>query len=63
MEQNGATSISQLPSSNQIANSIENIPQNANMMNSSNMNNIVIRGNNIDRLEDYLNKNQHLMKN
>ena len=45
MEQNsqsGVTSINQLPSSNQIANSIENIPQNANMMNSSSMNNIVL---------------------
>ena len=45
MEQNGFTSISQLPSSNQIANSIENIPQNANMMNASTMNNIVITKN------------------
>lgn len=27
------------------------------------MNNIIIRGNNIDRLEDYLHKNQHLLKN
>lgn len=48
MEQNslnGVTSISQLPSSNQIANSIENIPQNANMMNASSMNNIVISKN------------------
>tara|TARA_B100000902_G_scaffold96841_1_gene99485 strand:- start:190 stop:909 length:720 start_codon:yes stop_codon:yes gene_type:complete len=42
---NGVTSISQLPSSNQIANSIENIPQNANMMNASSMNNIVISKN------------------
>lgn len=48
MEQNsqsGVTSISQLPSSNQIANSIENIPQNANIMNASSMNNIVITKN------------------
>ena len=45
MEQNGVTSISQLPSSNQIANSIENIPQNANMMSSTDMNNIVISKN------------------
>ena len=45
MEQNGFTSISQLPTSNQIANSIENIPQNANMMNASTMNNIVITKN------------------
>lgn len=45
MEQNGVTSISQLPSSNQIANSIENIPQNANMMGTTSMNNIVISKN------------------
>ena len=48
MEQNsqsGVTSINQLPSSNQIANSIENIPQNANIMNASSMNNIVITKN------------------
>ena len=45
MEQNGVTSISQLPSSNQIANSIENIPQNANMLGTTSMNNIVISKN------------------
>ena len=43
--QNGVTYISQLPSSNKIANSIENIPQNANMMGANNMNNIVISKN------------------
>ena len=45
MEQNGVTSISQLPSSNQISNSIENIPQNANMMGTNSMNNIIISKN------------------
>jgi hypothetical protein len=45
MEHNGVTSISQLPSSNQISNSIENIPQNANMMGTTSMNNIVISKN------------------
>ncbi len=43
--QNGVTSISQLPTSNQISNSLENVPQNANMMAASAMNNIVITKN------------------
>jgi len=40
--QQGVTSINQLPSAPQIANAIDNPPQNANMMNSSSMNNIVL---------------------
>ena len=43
--QNGITSISQLPSSNQYSNSIQNIPQNVNMINSTDMNNIIITKN------------------
>jgi len=43
--QNGVTSISQLPTSNQLANSIENIPQNINMLGTSDINNIVITKN------------------
>lgn len=40
--QQGITSINQLPSGPQIGNGFENPPQNANMMNSSSMNNIVL---------------------
>lgn len=40
--QQGVTSINQLPSAPQIANAIDNPPQNVNMMNSSSMNNIVL---------------------
>lgn len=43
--QNGVTSINQLPNSNQIGNSLESVPQNSNMLNSSSMNNIVISRN------------------
>ena len=40
--QQGITSINQLPSGPQMGNGFENPPQNANMMNSSTMNNIVL---------------------
>ena len=40
--QQGVTSINQLPSGPQMGNGFENPPQNANMMNSSSMNNIVL---------------------